>query len=54
MAVKKASGLVHEPGIRERSPGRYQLRMFNKATGKQVARTFTRYLALPLQPCALL
>ena len=40
MATKDASGLVRETGIRERSPGRYQLRAFNKASGKQVSRTF--------------
>ena len=40
MATKDDIGLLVEPGIRERSPGRYQLRAFDKATGRQVARTF--------------
>lgn len=32
--------LTIEPGIRERSPGRYELRAYNKGTGRQVTRTY--------------
>jgi integrase len=40
MSTPKRSELTRAKGIRERSPGHYELRAYNRATGKQVVRTF--------------
>ncbi len=40
MATTKASGLRSEPGIRERSPGHFELVAYNPATKRQVFRTY--------------
>lgn len=40
MATTKASGLRSEPGIRERSPGHFELSAYNPATKRQVYRTY--------------
>lgn len=40
MAKTTDDGLIRETGIRERSPGHYELRAYNKATRKQIVRTY--------------